>query len=517
MSSYIGVNDVPGYVVPVVLITVSLYWLWKREMARVPGPRGLPIIGNIPQVTGGGFDQKLQRFRDRYGNLFRLKLGEMTTIFVFGLKNIEQVLLGREENFNIRPNWLYIPDKVIQKKGLIWTNGEMWQRMRDLLTTTQTSPDTGQHTEKQILAEVHHVVKLLSAETDPGKTGIDPGKTGIDPRKTGIDPNCLFSASTFNILSSFVFGQRFDVTEKDYSLLKDGIADLTERNKTQNPVNMFPSLGACMRRKRDEAIVKENDLFTILKKYLTSHENNCHENVPRDLMDTYIQQTKQENDTDKLNTENNFLRSILDMYIYGSEMTTSLLLWTIVYLVRYPDVQRKCHEEMDSVVGDRDLTTTDRVNGSLPYCAAVMREILRISSPAVMTTLHSNKKSSIVGGHLIPERSLVVCDLHNPRFDETVWENPSEFQPERFLVKLSEEQERVASLSFGLGPRCCPARKLVDTAHFVYCMNLIRHFHISYFDRSKQIPLTSDYKGVSLKPTPFRVVFIPREFPGSVS
>ncbi|OWF34961.1 cytochrome P450 2B1-like [Mizuhopecten yessoensis] len=504
MSTYIGVSEIPSFIIPAFLLTVSLYWLWKREMARVPGPRGLPIIGNIPQVTGGGFDQKLQRFRDRYGNIFRLKLGEMTTIFVFGLKNIEEVLLGRNENFEMRPNWLYIPDKVIQKKGLIWTNGEMWQRLRDIMTNTQNSPDSGQHTEKQIMTEIHHTVKLLH--------------TGSDLGETGIDPSSLFSASTFNILSSFVFGQRFEMTETDYSLLKDGIADLTERNKTQNPVNMFPSLGACMTRKRDEAIVKESELFIILKKYLTAHASKrCPGNPSRDLMDTYIQQTETNIESDTENTENNFLRSILDMYIYGSEMTSSLLLWTVVFLVRYPDVQRKCQDEMDLVVGDRDLTSSDRANGSLPYCVAVLKEILRISSPAVMTTLHTNHKSAIVGGHLIPERSLVVCDLHNPRFDENLWENPSEFKPERFLSKLSAEQERVASLSFGLGPRCCPARKLSETAHFLYCMNLIRHFRIHHYDESVPIPLTADYKGVSLKPRPFKVVFKPREVQVQVS
>lgn len=502
MAPHIGLNDVPGYILPALVITVSLYWLWRREMARVPGPRGLPIIGNIPQVAGGGFDQKLQKFRDRYGNIFRLKLGEMTTVFVFGLKNIEEVLLGRDENFAMRPNWLYIPDKVIQKKGLIWTNGDMWQKMRNIMTTTQTSPDSGQHTEKQILAEVEHVFNILS--------------TGSDPERNGIDPNELFGASTFNILSSFIFGQRFDVTENDYSLLRDGIADITERNKSQNPVNMFPSLGACMRRKRDAAIDKENELFAILKKYLTSHENSSNRESPRDVMDTYIQQTEQEKDTDKPNTENNFLRSIIDMYIYGSEMTSSLLLWTVVYLVRYPDVQQRCQQEIDSVVGDRAVTTADN-SDSLPYCRAVLREILRISSPAIMTTLHTNTKSSVVGGHAIPERSLVVCDLHNPRIDDTIWDNPLEFQPERFLTKLNEEQERVASLSFGLGPRCCPARKLVDTAHFLYTMNLIRHFRISHHDERAQIPLTSNYKGVSLKPTPFRVVFTPRQPQGSVS
>ncbi|XP_060065498.1 cytochrome P450 2B1-like [Ylistrum balloti] len=501
MSSYVGANYVPSFLIPVLIVIGTVYWLWKKEMARVPGPRGLPVIGNIPQVIGGRFDHKLQRFRDRYGNIFRVKLGEMTTVFVFGLKNIQDVLLGPEENFEMRPNWLYIPDKVIQKKGIIWTNGEMWQRMRDITTTTQTSPDSSQHTEKQTMAEVNHVVDLLNK--------------GSESDGSGVDPNSLFSSSTFNILSAFVFGQRFDVTEKDYSLLKDGIADITERNKTQNPVNMFPSLGACMKRKRDEAIVKENDLFVILKKYLISHENRCcHGNASLDLMDTFIQQKEHGKETDQ-ETENNFLRSILDLYIYGSEMTTSLLLWTIVYLVRYPDVQRKCQEEMDSVVGDRDVSSNDKANGSLPYCVAVLKEILRISSPAVMTTLHTNKKSSIVDGYMISGRSLVVCDLHKPRFDDTIWEDPFEFRPERFFSQLSETQERVASLSFGLGPRCCPARKLSDTTHFLYSMNLIRHFHIQHHDKNIQIPLTSDYKGVSLKPRPFRVVFKPRGFPGS--
>lgn len=119
-------SDIPGYTVLAAILGVSLYLLWNRRgMARCPGPRGFPLIGNIPQVTGGEFDKKLQKFRDQFGDIFRLQLGQMTTVFVFGLKNIEDVLLGKEEKFDMRPNWLYIPDKIIQKKGRD-TSGVWW-------------------------------------------------------------------------------------------------------------------------------------------------------------------------------------------------------------------------------------------------------------------------------------------------------------------------------------------------------------------------------------------------------
>jgi cytochrome P450 len=55
---------------------------------------------------------------------------------------------------------------------------------------------------------------------------------------------------------------------------------------------------------------------------------------------------------------------------------STVLSWLLIYLIENPQVQKRIHEEMDSVIGsDRLITTSDRTQ--LPYTSAVVYEALR--------------------------------------------------------------------------------------------------------------------------------------------
>ena len=48
-------------------------------------------------------------------------------------------------------------------------------------------------------------------------------------------------------------------------------------------------------------------------------------------------------------TEENVFRVMVDLFLGGSETTATSLLWVLLYLIKYPDVQRKCHKELETV------------------------------------------------------------------------------------------------------------------------------------------------------------------------
>ena len=68
--------------------------------------------------------------------------------------------------------------------------------------------------------------------------------------------------------------------------------------------------------------------------------------------------------------------SLFDLFIAGSETTSTTLTWAALYMVRYPEVQRRVQEELDREVGgDREPKMEDRLN--LPYTESVIMEIQR--------------------------------------------------------------------------------------------------------------------------------------------
>ena len=48
-------------------------------------------------------------------------------------------------------------------------------------------------------------------------------------------------------------------------------------------------------------------------------------------------------------SEGNILRVIEDLFIAGSESTSTSLDWTILYMIEYPEIQKKCQEEIEAV------------------------------------------------------------------------------------------------------------------------------------------------------------------------
>ena len=47
----------------------------------------------------------------------------------------------------------------------------------------------------------------------------------------------------------------------------------------------------------------------------------------------------------------NLRNTLFDLFLAGSETTSTTLTWAMLYMVRYPGVQARVQQELDSVVG----------------------------------------------------------------------------------------------------------------------------------------------------------------------
>lgn len=77
-------------------------------------------------------------------------------------------------------------------------------------------------------------------------------------------------------------------------------------------------------------------------------------------MDVYLQMLKSPERKDSF-SEKQLLAICLDMFMAGSETTSNSLTFGFMYLILFPDVQKKAQEEIDRVIGrDRAPSLDDR-------------------------------------------------------------------------------------------------------------------------------------------------------------
>jgi hypothetical protein len=103
----------------VFIATLSAYFFYHRDPAKYPpGPISWPIVGNLVQVgRAKNLYALLKELRGKYGNVFRLHLGQVPLIIVFGHDNISRIMVANGGNTINRPDWLFVPSVVLKKKG----------------------------------------------------------------------------------------------------------------------------------------------------------------------------------------------------------------------------------------------------------------------------------------------------------------------------------------------------------------------------------------------------------------
>ncbi|KAG1840821.1 cytochrome P450 [Suillus subalutaceus] len=201
----------------------------------------------------------------------------------------------------------------------------------------------------------------------------------------------------------------------------------------------------------------------------------------------------------------------------GADTTVSAIYSFFLAMTLFPDVQKKAQAEIDTVVGpDRLPSFSDRP--SLPYIEALAKEVLRWNV-AIPSIDHSTTEDDIHDGYYIPKGSLIIPNMWFMLNDPKTYANPSEFNPERFLGKDGKEPEpdprttvRIESPLYSecnakvLLHRICPGLHLADASIWIFTAMSLAVFDVSKVVENgvEIIPEIDPSSGLVSHPKPFK-------------
>ncbi|PIL22693.1 cytochrome P450 [Ganoderma sinense ZZ0214-1] len=169
----------------------------------------------------------------------------------------------------------------------------------------------------------------------------------------------------------------------------------------------------------------------------------------------------------------------------------------------HPEVQRKARAELDSVVGPNRLPTfADR--DALPYVGAIVKELLRWHCVVPLGIAHCSIADDEYGGYFIPEGTTILVNSWAITHDPERYPEPDMFMPERFLKegKLDTDAIDPAGVVFGFGRRyvilylmcaICPGRYFADATFFIFVACVLHVFDITP-------PLDEDGCAIKIEP-----------------
>ncbi|MEE6520796.1 hypothetical protein FKM82_018734 [Ascaphus truei] len=279
-----------------------------------------------------------------------------------------------------------------------------------------------------------------------------------------MDPSYLIIHAVANVISAVVFGHRFSIDDLTFQKLVACNNTLLESmgSKWGIMYDAFPWLMRHIPGPHQEAFVKKEYLDTFIRKEIRIHQENRSPEEPQDVIDHYLSQIiKTKSEPGSTFDEANMIQVVIDFFIAGTETTATTLLWALLYMVAYPDIQEKVQKELDSVlVGSQLVYYEDRKR--LPYTNAVIHEIQRCGNIAAVGVPRCSTKNVTLNGFSLEKDTMILPNLDSVLHDPQHWETPNQFNPNHFLDKEGNFFMNEAFLPFSAGECLTFSRDYTD-------------------------------------------------------
>ncbi|CAK8694869.1 unnamed protein product [Clavelina lepadiformis] len=460
-------------------VLLLTYW-YRRPPNSPPGPRGIPLFGVYPFV-GKYMERKLAKWKKVYGPVISVRLGIRDMVVLNDLNSINQALVKQHTGFSGRLQIQLIQE--ITKGGGIGSldYGPFWKSQRKFGLITFRGFGVGKKSmESRVSEELACFNEAIRSEN---------GKA--------FDISNFMHKAISNTICNVIFGKRFDYDDKNFELilhrLLKGFADqltaFTFRLILMAPwLRRVPPISfMCLRISRDLS-----NVLKFLQSIIDEHEQTYDKENMRDFIDAYLKEIK--NGEDKDFTNNQLLQYIRELFLAGTETTSSTLNWALLCLLHYPETQKKLRKEILCVIGSEGTASMSH-QSSMPYTCAFIHELMRYRTLAPLSVFHKTNEDTELNGYFIPKNTLVAPNIWAVHNDPEYWEEPEKFKPERFINEKGEFVPSSHVIPFSVGPRHCLGEKLARMEVFLFLVSMVQKFEFLPDPEAKELPDIDD--GVS--------------------
>ncbi|XP_075116029.1 cytochrome P450 2G1-like [Leptodactylus fuscus] len=481
------------------LLALLLLFLLKKSFGNKgnlpPGPRPLPVLGNLLQLKSREIHIPILEMSKKFGPVYTLYIGPKPSVVLCGFQAVKEALVVNGDKFSGRAEFPIV-DITSRGYGIAFSNGERWKELRRFSLSTMRNFGMGKRSiEERIQEEIQYLLDVFQ-ETNGSL----------------FSPAFFIRRSVSNVICSVLFGRRFEYMDPKLQILLDLVAENLRRvdNIWVQLYNFIPSILKYFPGTHHKVTENYQAQLDYAEAIVREHEATLDPDNPRDYIDAFLIKMQQEskNPHSEFNLPN-LLSSALDIFFAGQETTSATLGYALLILMKYPDIKIKVQAEIENVIGrTRRPQMEDRAK--MPYTEAVIHEVMRFTDFLPLGAPRAVTTDTIFRGYTLPKGTVIIPVLHSVLYDPTVFHKPYEFDPKHFLDHNGLFKKSEGFMAFSAGKRSCPGEGLAHMELFLYLTSILQRFEIRSDVPPPDIDLSPEYSGLGKMTPTFQMRFNPK-------
>lgn len=416
-----------------------------QRLEQLPGPRGLPLLGNLLQLDARRLHVVLEDWANRYGPLYAFRAGPKRTVVVGDPALSDQILRARPDDYR-RIGRIETVLAELNLPGVFSAEGAAWRPQRRLMMQALSARRITAFypTLNQVLARLHQRWQRAAA-------------SGVS-----VDVLDEFKRLTVDVTSLLAFTHDMNTIEHDEDQLQRELQVIFPaiNRRLTAPVPYWRLFRMPADRRTDRCI---RDVRSRLKALIAATRARLdaepeRRETPTNLLEALLTETDEEGRpfSDEL-----ILGNAMQILVAGNDTTAATLAWAVHLMCEHPDAVAALREQVDQVLGARPFPDNVQAANLLTRVDAIVHETLRLKSVSPLVFLESNN-DVMLNGVAVPRGTWIIVLTRHAAMSPAHFESPKAFLPERWLDRApgARDASQRVSIPFGSGSRVCPGRSL---------------------------------------------------------
>ncbi|XP_053232116.1 cytochrome P450 2C8-like [Podarcis raffonei] len=450
--------------------------MYKKKSQLPPGPTPWFFLVNLLQKDVMPLSKNYSKLVEKYGPVFTVWMGPKPMVVLCGFDVVKDALMDHAEEFGGRIS-SPISERMTKGHGIDNSSDMQWRELRRFTVMTLRDFGMGKRSmSERVQEEAVCLVEALAAT-----------------KGQGFDPTTRITSAVSNVISSVIFGTRFDYADKTF---------LKHQRIIENQVVFFqsflgllysavPKILDCFPGRHQNAFSDTDELCAFIRENVKVHRQTLDPQNIRDYIDCFLikSEKEQKSASDTFRTEN-LVMTVFGLFLAGTGTTSVFLISGLMVMAKLPHIQAKVQQEIDEVTSaTRAPSMEDRVR--MPFTNAVIHEILRYPQISNETIPRTTSCDTKFRGFTIPKGTAVAPMLTTVHRDPLQWETPKQFNPGHFLDEKGQFKKKNALIAFSAGKRACIGEALARMELFLFFSTLLQNFTFQLVGAAKDIDLAS--------------------------